>query len=229
MENELNEFYNQFHLSDISRKGYYEEKINFYKHYLKRLSKNKELKILDIACNDGELSEIFARYGEVLGIDINKDAVKKCKARGIKCIHTDIHGLSSKYNNYFDVVIAGDIIEHVFDTDKFLEKIYSKLKRNGTLLLTTANIASIGRRIMLLFGKNPFVEYSTRFPNKEINVGHIRYYTVSDMKLQMKELKYKNIQVFGDRINLTEQIYIPQSIARHFPSISRYMHVYAEK
>ncbi|MFC1649094.1 class I SAM-dependent methyltransferase [Patescibacteria group bacterium] len=230
MSDEINEFYNQKHISTISQKGYYSEKIAFYKQHLKNIreSKNK-LKILDIACNDGELSEIFSNYGDVLGIDINKDAVKKARMRGINCIRTDVGDLPKKYESYFDVVIAGDIIEHVFDTDLFLENILRVLKNDGVMLLTTANVASIGRRIMLLMGKNPFLEYSTRFPNVEINVGHIRYYTVFDMKLQLSSLGFCDIKIFGDRINLTKGICIPQRVAKHLPSISRYMHLYAKK
>jgi len=44
----------------------------------------------------------------------------------------------------------------------FLEKIYKKLKKNGKLIITTPNSASLPRRILLLFGKNPLLEYSSK-------------------------------------------------------------------
>jgi 2-polyprenyl-3-methyl-5-hydroxy-6-metoxy-1,4-benzoquinol methylase len=226
---EIVSFYNQKYLTDISTHGYYKEKIDFYISHLEKFSKNKKLKILDVACNEGGLTEKYLKYGEVVGIDINKRSVAKCRKRGIKCLQTSIEKMPSKYNNYFDVIIAGDIIEHVFATDDFVRNLHKKLKKGGMLLLTTANAASIGRRIMLILGKNPFLEYSLELPYRDLNVGHIRYYTVSDMYLQMKHCGFKNTKVYGDRINLTEKIYIPQIVAKHLPTISRYMHVTAQK
>jgi 2-polyprenyl-3-methyl-5-hydroxy-6-metoxy-1,4-benzoquinol methylase len=224
----LTTFYNQKHLSDISTHGYYKEKKEFYLENLKNLE-GKDRKILDIACNDGALTKNYEKYGDVLGIDINKNAIAKCKKRGVKCLLSTVEDLPKKYDNYFDIIIAGDIIEHIFNTDDFLRNIHKKLKKGGILLLTTANVASIGRRIMFLFGKNPFLEYSTELPYKELNVGHIRYYTVGDMYLQMNHCGFVNTQVLGDRINLTEKLYIPRVVSKHLPTISRYMHVVAQK
>ena len=223
--NPLQEFYNRGHLTEISKKGYYSEKIKFVSEELNKLSRNNTINILDIACNDGFLTEIYGKYGNITGIDINKKSYLACKHKGIQCINSDIKDLPKQYNGKYDVVIAGDIIEHIFDTDDFLEHIHRLLKKDGTLILTTANVASIGRRIMLMLGKNPFLEYSTRYPNIEINVGHIRYYTVADMYVQLAGMGYKDIKIYGDKINITKKISIPYVIARHLPNISRYMFV----
>ena len=218
-------FYNQKHLTEISKKGYYPEKINFITTRLKKLSLSKNLQIIDVACNDGTLTKIYSKYGDVCGVDINKRSVTTCRKKGIVCIHSDIDSLPVKYQNKFDVVVATDIIEHVFDTDKFLINLKKLLRPSGTLLLTTANVASIGRRTMMLFGKNPYLEYSTKYPNVEINVGHIRYYTVKDMEIQLSGLGFKDIHIYGDKINITSTISIPHVIAKWLPTISRYMFV----
>ena len=230
MNEEITEYYSSKRIVEISQGGYYKEKIEFMRAHLSRLKKvGSKIKILDVACNDGYLTRIYSRYGEVMGIDINKEAINKCSRRGLTCLHTDIHGLGEKYNDYFDVVIAGDIIEHVFDTDTFLLEAKKKLKRKGVLLLTTANLASFGRRLMLLLGKNPFVEYSVRLPTEDSNCGHIRYYTLKDLNLQLEVLGFKDVKIYGDVINLAPSIYIPNIIAKHFPSLSRFFLVYCEK
>jgi 2-polyprenyl-3-methyl-5-hydroxy-6-metoxy-1,4-benzoquinol methylase len=201
IDNELEAFYNKAHLTEASRKGYYDEKLEFITSNLKKFKKNNPL-ILDIACNDGGMTQKYGKYGKIMGIDINKKSVALCKKRGIPCLCTDVKGLTKKYKNHFDIVIAGDIIEHVFDTDEFLNNIYTVLKPGGILLLTTANVASLARRGMLLFGLNPFLEYSTILPNKEFNVGHIRYYTVGNMYQQMRHQNYKHVRIYGDKINI---------------------------
>ena len=101
-------FYNQKHLTEISKKGYYKE-----------LSLSQKLQIIDVACNDGTLTKIYNKYGDIYGVDMNKRSVTACRKKGIVCIHSDIDSLPVKYQNKFDVVVATDIIEHVFNTDKF--------------------------------------------------------------------------------------------------------------
>jgi 2-polyprenyl-3-methyl-5-hydroxy-6-metoxy-1,4-benzoquinol methylase len=230
MINDIYNFYNSNYIGEVSKGGYYDEKKLFYLENLEKIKNNKKnLKILDIACNDGQLALAFKKYGDVMGIDINKDAVKRSIKNGIKCIHTDVYGLGKKYYSYFDVVIAGDIIEHVFNTDNFLYEIDKLLNVRGVLLLTTANIASLGRRMMLLFGQNPYTEYSTMLPNKEYNVGHIRYYTAKNIKDQLEMVGFQEVEVFGDKINITSNIAIPRFISKHLPSLSRYLHVVAKK
>ena len=228
IDNELETFYNTSHLTESSRKGYYDEKLQFITSYLKKFKKNQPY-ILDIACNDGEMTQKYGKYGEIMGIDINKKSVTLCKKRGIPCLCTDVKGLTKKYKSCFDIVIAGDIIEHVFDTDEFLRNIYTILKPGGVLLLTTANVASLARRGMLLLGLNPFLEYSTMLPNKEFNVGHIRYYTVGNMYEQMRYQKFKKVKIYGDKINILPSVSVPYAIAKYLPTLSRNIFCYAEK
>ena len=225
---DLENFYNRDYLQKISRRGYYLEKINYVTSILSSMQR-KDLKILDIACNDGELSEVYSKYGEVVGIDISKKALKKCKQRGIKCFCARIEEMPKKYLDHFDMVIAGDIIEHVFDTDIFLASVKAVLKKGGILLLTTPNLVSLPRRAMALLGINPFIEFSLSLPFKEYNVGHIRYYTKANLEQQLKTQGFKKITVVGDRINLFPSIYIPHVLAKFLPTISRNLMVFAEK
>jgi 2-polyprenyl-3-methyl-5-hydroxy-6-metoxy-1,4-benzoquinol methylase len=220
-------FYNTKNIAKTSQKGYYQEKINFFITTLKKLPQKSAF--LDIACNDGKLTQQYARYGNVIGIDINERAIRECKKKGLQCFVAEINDIEKKYKESFDVVIAGDIIEHIFDTDKFLAGIYAVLKKGGILLLTTPNLASLGRRAMLLFGKNPFVEYSTKLPYEEFNVGHIRYYTKANLFEQLSAHSFQEIHIFGDKINITKSIAIPPFLSSQFPTISRNLMVSCKK
>lgn len=71
-----------------------------------------------------------------------------------------------------DLVIALEIIEHLFDTDQFLAEINRVLKPGGFLVLSTPNLASLTNRLRLLFGFYPqYLEYS------KAGAGHIHLYT----------------------------------------------------
>lgn len=222
------EFYNSESISLISHRGYYPEKVAFIESILSASPKNPSKKILDIACNDGVLTAKYMKYGKVLGLDINEKAIKICKKKGINALCADVSELSSKYNNSFDYVIAGDIIEHIFDSDTFLENIYRVMKPKGRLILTTPNVASLPRRLMLLLGYNPFLEYSLRLPTEEYNVGHVRYYTKNDLVGQLNHFNFKIDLFYGDKIN-TGVFSIKGLLPKFMPSLSRNFMVLCHK
>ncbi|MBW3012544.1 class I SAM-dependent methyltransferase, partial [Candidatus Woesearchaeota archaeon] len=74
-------------------------------------------------------------FGDVYGVDLNKDAISQCKKLGYKKLELkDITSL--KYKNYFDVVIAIELIEHIKDDFSALQKINSYMKKDGLLVIT---------------------------------------------------------------------------------------------
>lgn len=228
MKTEKN-YYDNHGLVESSKRGYYSEKVAFIIGELSKIKKAKgKIEILDIASNDGYLASYYAKYGNVTVNEINEEGIDICKQRGLECIEGDFFKIPAQYNGKFDVIIAGDIIEHVFDTDEFLNKINLMLKSGGVLLLVTANVASLGRRIMLLFGFNPFLEFSTLLPYKEYNVGHIRYYTLKNLRSQLEFSKFSNIKNTGDRVNFSNKLY-SRFLAKLFPTFARNIFVYAEK
>ena len=180
--------------------SFYKEKVNF----LVKESKSNN-KILDIGCYDGFIGELLIKNNnDVYGIDIVKEKLKIAQQRGLKVKICDIQHQELPYSNsYFDIVILGDIIEHVFDTDDLLRKCKKVLKKGGKLLITTPNVASIGRRIMLFLGINPFLEYSAYLPTANLPpVGHVRYYTRNDLLRQLKKHNFDSVSIHGDELNL---------------------------
>lgn len=214
-------YYNSVSDLDLQRGGYYPEKIQFFEKNLTHLKKRfgRDLRILDIACNDGYLARVYSKYGSVSGIDLNEEAVKKAKTSGIDAVVADVFDMDTVFSGKkFDVIIAGDIIEHVFDTDLFLKKIYAVLDMNGTVLLSTPNLVSLGRRIMTLFGKNPFCEFSAK--KDGINVGHIRYYTFADLEKQLAETGFSMVKTESDTANLPIK-FVDKFVVALFPRLGR--------
>ena len=148
--------------------------------------------VLDIGCFDGTIGELLLKKGnKVYGIEISKDAVNIAKKRGIIVKNTSAEKNFPFEDKFFDVVIAGEIIEHLLDTVSFLKEIKRVLKDNGRLILTTPNVASLGRRFYLLFGKNPYFEAAYGFP-PNADAGHIRFFT---KKLLIDFLNYVGFEI----------------------------------
>ena len=58
-------------------------------------------------------------------------------------------------NNSFDLIILGEVIEHLYDPDIILQECSRILKPNGVLLITTPNLLSWYNRILMVFGYYP--------------------------------------------------------------------------
>ena len=104
----------------------------------------KKVKILDIGCGGGLLSEPMSRLGaEVVGIDASNKNINVAK------LHAKKNNLKIKYlctspeklkdNNKFDVILNMEIIEHVDDVSFFLKSCSKLLKKNGIMFIATLN------------------------------------------------------------------------------------------
>jgi len=102
------------------------------------------LKILDIGCGGGLLSEPMARLGaRVTGIDPVKRNIEIAKHH-LKRSKLDIkyYNFSPekfKSNNKYDVILNMEIIEHVKNVDFFIKQSVKFLKKSGIMFIATLN------------------------------------------------------------------------------------------
>ena len=121
-------------------------KDNSIKHFKIKTYNNpfKRLKILDIGCGGGLLSEPMKRLGaDVTGIDASMNNIKVAK------LHSKIKKLKINYlctspekldlQKKFDIILNMEIIEHVEDVEFFLKSCSKFLKKNGLMYVATLN------------------------------------------------------------------------------------------
>ena len=117
--------------------------INNFK--LKNISKPLSgIKILDVGCGGGLLSEPMSRMGaNVTGIDASDKNIKIAKLHSKKnklkinylCSSPEKLNITQK----FDVILNMEIVEHVDDIDFFLKSCSKLLKKNGLMFIATIN------------------------------------------------------------------------------------------
>ncbi|MDC1155555.1 bifunctional 2-polyprenyl-6-hydroxyphenol methylase/3-demethylubiquinol 3-O-methyltransferase UbiG [Candidatus Pelagibacter sp.] len=104
----------------------------------------KKVKILDIGCGGGLLSEPMCRMGaDVVGIDASDKNINVAK------LHAKKNNLDIKYfctspekfksHEKFDVILNMEIIEHVENVDLFLMSCSKLLKKKGIMFVATLN------------------------------------------------------------------------------------------
>lgn len=109
--------------------------------------------VLDIGCRDGALTRYFAQGNEVLGLDIDSESLSRAEAElGIKTKHTDLHGEWDVSVGSFDVVVAAEVIEHLYYPDVVLEKIHTVLRDGGLLIGSIPNAFSLINRFRFFCG-----------------------------------------------------------------------------
>lgn len=157
----------------------------------KRISKlilgEKPCNVLDIGCSSGDISSFLVAKGiRTFGTDICSEKINQASKKGIITTVSDVSkGLPYK-DKFFDLVLAGEIIEHLINTDYFLEEICRVLKDKGGLVISVPNLANLENRLRLLAGRYPiFVDYTSRGDN------HLRVYTGKALVRQLKEKGFK--------------------------------------
>ena len=104
----------------------------------------KNIKILDIGCGGGLLSEPMCRLGaSVTGIDASNKNINVAK------LHSKKNNLKINYfcsspekfkaKDKFDVILNMEIVEHVEDINFFLKSCSNLLKKNGIMFIATLN------------------------------------------------------------------------------------------
>ena len=102
------------------------------------------LKILDIGCGGGLLSEPLSRLGaKVIGFDASKNNIEVAKLHSkemnldIKYIQCSPENLSIK--NEFDVILNMEVVEHVSNVNFFMKNCSKLIKKNGIMFVATIN------------------------------------------------------------------------------------------
>ena len=133
-------------------------------------------RLLDVGCSDGAFCGPLVREGwECHGIELDEKYAAMARRKGVKAKAQDITKGFGYPAGYFDYVFAGEIIEHLMDTDFFLRECNRVLKKGGLLIITTPNFVYLRHRIELLFGTYPVCMWP-RFEQ------HIRMFTHKKMK-----------------------------------------------
>ena len=132
-------------------------RVKFIKDVInKNIGKNlNNLKVLDIGCGGGILSEPLARLGaKVTAIDENenaiKAAVKHAKKNNLKIEYKKINFNQINLKKKFDIILCMEVLEHVDNIDLLIFKIKENLKANGTFIGSTIN-KTIGSYLLAIF------------------------------------------------------------------------------
>lgn len=106
--------------------------------------------VLDIGCGDGHTLNLYRQIKnvnvETHGVDFNTAACEQAAQQGHKTYSGRFEDVDLPLE-YFDLVTASHVIEHVADPKGFTEKIHSILRPGGIFWFETPNIGSLDAKL----------------------------------------------------------------------------------
>lgn len=197
-------------------------------------------RILDIGCSDGFLSRLLKeRTGaEIVGIEGSSTAAAQARE-----VCTRVHEIFlgsdpiPEEDRSFDLVVVGEVIEHVFQTEDMLEELRRVTRPGGHVLLTTPNLAAWFNRIMILMGHHPLFSdigvRETNAGNPYIKAftppGHIRAFTMSSLSDILRRTGWKVVEKRGANVLNNKLRPMDLWISRRFPSLASDLIVLAQR
>ena len=129
-------------------------------------------RVLDIGCRSGALTREYADGNDVVGIDVDRDALEEAgRTLGIETAWADVdHGLPFESES-FDVVVAGEVLEHVRFPDRVTAEAHRVLRPGGTLVGSVPNAVRFKNRLRFAAGRRP-----------ERNPTHFHLFTPGDVR-----------------------------------------------
>lgn len=110
-------------------------------------------RMLDIGSGSGIILKLYQEKGwEVTGLDFNEDVVEALRKKGLNCVRGDASSPPFEEGT-FDVIVASQVLEHLYEPVNALKNWISLLSNGGRLFLGLPNFDSISR---ILFNKWQF-------------------------------------------------------------------------
>ncbi len=128
----------------------------------------KKLRILEIGAGTSLLIKEFIHSADTFALDRSKTALALSKKNGIgNTIHADLGTYSGYKKNFYDIVVAADVLEHLEDDFGAVKKIHDMLKKGGIFIIHVPAHQSL-------------------FSYWDKSLGHYRRYEKADLKKLIK-------------------------------------------
>jgi glycosyltransferase involved in cell wall biosynthesis len=186
-------------------------------------------KILDLGCSSGLLAErLRARGHYVVGVDSLEVGAVRARTNDFHLADLE-SGIPAEVGSGYDVVIAGDVIEHLIHPLQTLQDISQVLRPTGQLLLSVPNFAHWYPRARVVLG---LFGYDRR---GILDSTHLRFFTRSNLRRMVRAAGYDTLEetatglplgvlsVGGGSGQLTRKV--DNALVRVWPSLFGYQFV----
>jgi SAM-dependent methyltransferase len=159
-----------------------------------------EIRVLELGSSTGYgAGQLATTSGyQVFASDLELPPLKIAASQGMACVQLDASHVFPFGEEVFDAVFMGELIEHIFDTEKLLKECHRVLKKKGILVITTPNLAGLKDRIRFIFGRAP----SQVSPLHEYWRLHIRPFTFSLLSIVLRATGFNPLRLTSTYVDI---------------------------
>jgi GT2 family glycosyltransferase/glycosyltransferase involved in cell wall biosynthesis/2-polyprenyl-3-methyl-5-hydroxy-6-metoxy-1,4-benzoquinol methylase len=135
--------------------------------------------VLEIGTSTGYMSRVLKDRGNtVVGVEVDPEAAASARPHCDRLLNADIESLllgDELEESFFDVVILGDVLEHLKWPDRVIAQLKSHLRPGGYLVVSMPNVAHGDVILNLLAGKFPYHDSGL------LDITHLRFFGLEDV------------------------------------------------
>ena len=146
-------------------------------------------RVLDLGCRDGALTRAYLDGNEVVGFDADREALAAAARLGIETHWADLDQPLELADASFDVVVAGELLEHLRDPQALVAEIRRVLRPGGTLVASVPNAYRLKGRLRFLLGRPP-----------ESDPTHLQMFAVADVRTLLSGLEDPRLHFVAGRL-----------------------------
>lgn len=154
----------------------------------------KSKRVLEIGCGPGSITKILAEQGDcqVTGLELDPEAIKKVIPYCVQVMQADLN--SSEWPRLlagaerFDVVVAADVLEHLYDPWKCLQRMVPFINDNGYLVISLPHVGHAAVMSCLLNGDFEYREWGL------LDRTHIRFFGLKNIEALFAQASLKIIE-----------------------------------
>lgn len=145
-------------------------------------------RVLDLGCRYGALTQAYVEGNEVVGVDVDREALAEAAKLGIETRWADVDDRLPFGDASFDVVVAGELLEHVRDPAHVVAEGRRLLRPGGLVVGSVPNAYRAKNRLRFLLGRPP-----------EADPTHLHMFRTDDVRALLAGLDDVELRLIASR------------------------------
>lgn len=146
-------------------------------------------RVLEVGCSTGYMSrDLVERECCVTGVEVDPVAAEQSRAYCQAVYVLDLDGpnwISGLPESGFDIVLLGDVLEHLVRPDVTLLHLREVLNSDGALVISLPNVVHWATRLRILFGQFNYESFGT------LDHTHLRFFTKNTARAMIEAAGYR--------------------------------------
>jgi 2-polyprenyl-3-methyl-5-hydroxy-6-metoxy-1,4-benzoquinol methylase len=182
-------------------------------------------RVLELGCSTGYISRLLKQNGcSVIGVEVDLKAARLAANICDQVLVSDLDKSiwTEQIEERFDVVLMGDVLEHLVDPEEVLRSVRRLLLPSGVIVVSLPNIVHWSQRVNSLIGS---FDYE---PTGLLDRTHLHFYNLRGARTLIEDAGYRILEfqpIIGGRLSSYLRL-LWQSMANILPNLFAYQFLF---